>query len=233
MKLAIILTGHARNYQQTYQAIKHWLLDHHDVDIYISTWSVDSPGRGSCGNFDLTPVDLEPVKSLFQPRAMWVEDHVQHYANKVPPIDLNNSPVVPEIISFAESVEWGSFWVERIRDMYATMKRGYNLIENPAEYDLVMRLRFDAVLKRCTLKNTHDIVFPVIRDGEVDAEYYSDWTAYGTPEAMRKYCTLGDHMESIYRNDNINIGHADKLLKHYVHKENLSVLVDNDYAYYH
>jgi hypothetical protein len=147
MKIAVIVTGHARNYRDNYLSIQHCLAGH-DVDIYISTWSVDSPGRGSCGQFALTAVDLKPLLQLYQPQAMHVEDHDSYYANRLPAIQLENAPASADIIAHHGSLAQGSFWVERIRDMYATIKRGYDLIQDPDQYDLIMRIRFDAVLKR-------------------------------------------------------------------------------------
>ena len=220
MKIALLLTGHARLWvsQRTYEGIKTALLDHHDVDIFISTWSIDNLGRakGTADWAEPMPINLEDYIQLFQPKKIHIEDHYKFYANRFPNIELLERPEdVFKVNSHAAA--HGSWWLERLRDQWYMVKQGWDLIDNPEQYDIIIRSRSDSYLEPFDFQ-TDNLVVP---DRKVDG--WQNWSvcdlmAYGPPAMMEKYCTMFDHMESMYVNDNVNIVHADEVLGIYLKK---------------
>ena len=80
MKIGLIMTGHPRQFKDCYPSVKQFILDKHNVDVYISTWD---------HNFNhierkhLTkPFDPMPVIDLYKPVNVHIENHIQYYENK-------------------------------------------------------------------------------------------------------------------------------------------------------
>ena len=214
MKVALILTGHVRGWRPCYQGIKKHLLDNHDVDIYISTWTENNQGRTSTNAnwYDTVPIDLQPVIDLYKPKIINALNPKEYYATRFPPVEVEESK---------------SFWVERLRDQFYVKKLGYELIPNPEEYDIIVLQRLDLMLESINLKKVDNIVLPddksVARcfrsqpkiitrsDGSIYEDYtpslplwMTDHMAYGSPSKMKIYCDIFDYMPDYFK-DNTNI----------------------------
>jgi hypothetical protein len=217
MKVALILTGHARRYRSTFESVRHHLLDKHDVDVYLSTWSVDNPGRryGAPDWYEPTPLDLPPLLEAVKPVKTHIQDYHGYYSNRFPSIDTTSSTRPDDIFKVNEhAIVHGTFWVERQRDQWYMIQKGWQLIENPGQYDIVFRLRVDTRLLSIELKNNGKLIIP---DTEVNgALSVTDHMAYGPPDLMEKYCNFFDHIGPMYYNDNVNIAHADEMLGVYL-----------------
>jgi hypothetical protein len=220
MKVALILTGHARNYLHCFASIKRFLLDQYNTDVYISTWDMDSPGHGHQRNFVFAPgLDLSPLTELYPAAKIHVENHNDYVANRYPKIDFmsmerKDDIVKTEGVQIHGSVEMTEFWLERFRDQWYMVKKGWQLIENPVQYDVIMRLRLDNTIHSLTLNPTDTISFPFI-NADRD-RLMSDHSAYGRPATMEKYCAVFDHYESMYKNNNINIAWAERMMNDYI-----------------
>lgn len=45
---------------------------------------------------------------------------------------------------------------------------------------------------------------------------YNDHCAWGSPDVMRKYCNMFDHIEEMYERYNVDISNAEEMLKFYM-----------------
>lgn len=222
MKVALLLTGHARDYEASYEGTKKNLLDLYDVDVYISTWNVDNRGRLVPGpNWPApTPFNVQHLIDLYKPHRIHIEDHDQFYKNRFPNIDITSSTRPDDIFkvnSFA--IELGTFWIERLRDQWYMVKKAWEIIDNPEQYDVILRMRFDTYLDGINLDIGKDNL--VTPDRKVDGwerGSVCNLMAYGPPKHMEKYCKTGDHLESMYINDNSPIHHSDEILGIYLKK---------------
>lgn len=220
MKVALLLTGHARTYKIAYKSIKKQLLDRYDVDVYLSTWSVDNAGRakGTADWAEPMPLDLNGLIDTFNPVKVHVEDHDNFYANRFPNIDIESSTRPDDVFKVnAHAAAHGSFWIERLRDQWYMVKKGWELIENPNQYDCIVRLRLDTYLDDITL-TTDNLVTPNRPVDGIERGAVCDLMAYGPPAHMERYCKLFDYFEPMYINDNVNIVHADEVLGVYLKK---------------
>jgi len=249
MKIALLLTGHPRGWKKCYDDFKSTLLEKHDVDIYISTWSSDNQGRssGKSNWMDLTPFDLAPLIGLYNPKNISALDPKEYYKNRFPPIDIETSKSnrADDIFNVdAHAKTHGSFWAERLRDMHYVRKIGYQLIENPDQYDIIFLSRIDCSIKSVSIKNLDTIVVPDHKSvarcfiGPSVDNSTNDFTpaipfsitdhmAYGSPEKMKIYCDIVDHIPNMYYQDNVNITHAESMLGIYLMKyNNIDLLLD-------
>jgi len=211
MKIAIVMTGHVKGWSKTYEGLQKCVLGHHDVDLYISTWDVDNAGRN--GDKDQFPaVKINPVIELYKPKKYCIENHTKYHENRFPIISFEDRD--DDVFKTNEHAKaHGSYWVERMRDMWYIIKQGYLLIDNPEEYDLIMRLRFDIVFTNIVFQSTDVPIFLWVNP---DTKHVFDLFGYGPPDAMKIYFHIFDHIESMYRNDNVNIAHSDEMLGKYL-----------------
>ena len=95
-------------------------------------------------------------------------------------------------------------------------------------------MRIDIGVTSFNFNKIDTLTFPRL-DFENPADgYLSDVGAYGPAELMQKYCTMCDHMEDMYAQDQVNLSHADKLLRDYIKKRcNITPVIDPGFTYTH
>ena len=83
MKIAILITGHVRNFLKTYPSFSEnlfYLREENDVDVIIDTWQV-SDSRYTVANKYFpskeSEVDIDTINKLYNPIHLNVEDFEQ------------------------------------------------------------------------------------------------------------------------------------------------------------
>ena len=216
MKIALLLTGHLRTHRNHLPFTMQNIMLKGDCDIYCATWNcLGLKGEDRV----VTPKDL----SIYEPRLknFAINDFDEYERTKKEFKRAEKGEV-----KFWENKEGGrqyalaeydygtdDYWVNRIIDQWHTVKKGFELIKDPEQYDLIFRLRYDTRVTHVNLLTDKDIVVPHPHPYE---HLYAmrDHLAYGTPEGMRKYCNIYDHAEEMFIN-NINL-RAEGLLHYYL-----------------
>ena len=73
MKVALILTGHMRDWQEVYPTIREEILVKYDVDVYISSFDHNLDSIRQEGDIvddrekDTEKIDLKEIKHYYQP----------------------------------------------------------------------------------------------------------------------------------------------------------------------
>lgn len=186
MKVAVLLTGHIRKpfIELCYNQIRSLICDRHDTDIFISTWDIDNDDHSVTkeSNFKNT---TNLVLDLYKPKNYFIENTEQFYKNRF--ASLN-----PE----GRHLAGGALWVERWRDQWHMVKKGWELIDNPEQYDVIVRIRFDLYLKTLEFNDLGSgpniFLIPCPHVG------LTDHFAYGSPAVMEKYCKAFDYIQSMY-----------------------------------
>jgi hypothetical protein len=220
MKVALLLTGFTRSYDSTYPYLKEHILDKYDVDIYISSWLESQ----MISKHEIQPINHIDVLDLYGKRIKKCEflDLSEYNQNRFPPIQfLDRSDDVFKVNPRA--IEHGTYWVERLRDQWYTVQRGFEMIDNPQDYDLIMRLRFDVALLKIDLLNKNFVI-----PKDIGGWSYSDHFAYGKYDEMKKYCTMFDHIETMYYNYNIDISHAIEMIQFYMEEYSSPIATTTD-----
>ena len=122
MKIALCLSGIPRQFEKGYEYHKRNLLDHHDVDVFIHTWT------------DLIPDVTRDVRQLYKPKEMthsvqFPKDSFDKYAHLSP----EGWP--------AKNVFHMLYSMFRANMLKKEYELRYNM-----EYDYVVRSRFDFAL---------------------------------------------------------------------------------------
>ena len=243
MKVAVLLTGYCREYHSTYEALNSVILSKYDTDIYISSWDVvqqrpenwDSSNPESNQNYPTSPADINGVIRLYNSNNRLKDFNFENwnnfYKNRFDNIHLLNR--YDDIFKINERAKYhGSFWVERLRDQWYIVSKGWDLIKNPEQYDIILRIRFDILLEKIQLiPNVFTIPSSDILH-KIDVEY-CDYIGYGTPAIMNKYCHLFENIETLYTKHNFDISHAELMLKFYMEEFENPIItnIDNGIIY--
>ena len=225
MKVAVILTGHCRSYEQTFENLKQYVLDRYDCDLYFNTWDVNEPSaeRQVNATFSLPkkPVEQSAVIEKYTPylKNYNFESWESYTNNRFPNISFIDRE--GDVFKVNErAIYHGTYWVERLRDQWWMVQRGWNLIQNPNQYDVIFRFRFDLLLQNIQFKKAK----LVVPKSEVEfykiGTHWSDHFAYGEPDSMEKYCNMFNHIEQLYKDYNIDISHAEQMSEFYMKQFN-------------
>jgi hypothetical protein len=244
MKVAVILTGYCREYEKTYEALNTSIFEKYDTDIYISSWDViqqrpetwNSTNPESNKEYVTTPADTAGVIRLYNSNNKLIDFNFEnwnsYYKNRFPNIQLLDRE--DDIFKTNDRAKFhGSFWIERLRDQWWIVKKGFELIKNPNKYDVILRIRFDILLESININPYSEFTIPMSDIlHKIDVQY-CDYFGYGPPESMRKYCNLFNHIETLYNDYNIDISHAELMLKFYMlqFKNSIITNIDNNIKY--
>jgi len=169
MKVALLLSGDMRDWIINYVYFKQHLLDHYDVDIFISTW------RG---------YKNDEVVNVYNPVAMDIQDYNrgfnQRWASITNPYEENREPNV-------NLVNCMSMW-------YKTWR--VNELKN--EYQFTMNTKYDLVIKtRPDLKLEEKVILEKPKNNTLYIPKGWDWSggvndlfAYGSSHVINIYSDM-------------------------------------------
>lgn len=236
MKVAVILTGHCRDYEKSLPYLESNVFQKYDCDVYLNTWDVNqhSVNTGQFGKFNLAlhTIDSDKLIKAFNPKKCNIENVDSYTKNRFPNIEfLDRDGDVFKVNERA--IYHGSFWVERLRDQWWMIKKAWNLIDNPQNYDVIFRTRFDLAIEHIQFKKAKFVVPKSEVEFYKIGTHWSDHMAYGETDSMEKYCNMFDHIETIYRDYNIDISHAEIMSEFYMRKfgNPSEVFIDMDIKY--
>lgn len=238
MKVAIILTGHSRDYNKSYETFNKNVLEKYDCDVYFNTWDVNqsSPDRNLNRTFNIPQkkVDKQSIITQYAPQLKnynfenW-EEYQSNRFQSIQFLDREN-----DVFKINErAIYHGTYWVERLRDQWWMVKNAWNLIESPENYDVIFRARFDLNIEHIQFKKAKFVVPKSEVEFHKIGTHWSDHMAYGEPDSMEKYCNMFDHIETLYKEHNIDISHAEQMSEFYMreYQTKSEVFIDFDIKY--
>ena len=220
MKVALLLTGHSRTYEQTINNLKKNILDNYDVDIYFFCWNKNQGMTMNNAEFPHQNFNTNSLIEAYSKVGNLVKYHFEDVDNykQTRFQNINFLSREDDVFKTDPSAIWhGSFWVERLRDQWYGIKKAFSLIKDPSIYDCILRVRFDFDLYNIKLTNLDFVIHKDDLNIAMSGGFkYTDLFAYGIPSKMKKYCNMFDHIPSMYYDLNINISHATKMVKFYM-----------------
>lgn len=234
-KVAMVLTGHLRNYKENFENLKKCILDHHDVDTYVSTWDMNDIKSKRIAKLIKMPdeeiinrLSIYPnVKSIKISNTVEVAEMAKlEYGlakteKRSGKWDLNNKkyPLFPYYTTFEEIVKISSAWY--------CVQEGFKLIDNPNTYDVILRNRFDILyFKNLDFKDYDFVVSP---PAPVKKELYKirNYIQYGKPLIKTPMSNMFEYVvRTLCRYRNFSSEH----MLEYVFDEYFpSYYVDHDY----
>lgn len=216
MKIALLMSGHARTYDRTFHGWNDYLLSKYDVDVFLDLWdtlghrdNVQDGRDNLSGVIDTKAVDVNNICDIWNP----VSIHIEKYDN-----------ILHEYFR-ERAKEW-----YRLRDefnlrkidrplanfsMWYKWKSAFRLLRD--DYDLVIRTRPDVILRNTlppeVFLDPSYVYIPIA--GSWGGDEISDYMTIGTQEQIQKICNLYDDLDKM-KKWAVKIGDFTKVL--YPHK---------------
>jgi hypothetical protein len=201
-KVAMILTGHLRTYKDNFDNLKSCILDHYDVDTYVSTWDMNAIKSKRLSKLSKMTEDEINTRVGIYPNLKKVcistTSEVYEIAKKDYGLakqegrsgkwDMNNKkyPLFPYNTTFDEIIKISSAWY--------CVQEGFKLIDNPERYDVLMRNRFDMLYFKPIEFKDHDLVVTPPSPKKKEAYKIRNYIQYGKPIIKNLMSNMYDHV---------------------------------------
>jgi hypothetical protein len=186
MKIAICVSGQARNFKQSYNSLKIYLLDKYDCDVYFHTWKTPNFESTNFGfgntQYTLTDNDYNDLIQLYNPKKYIIE-----------------KPIVFDASDYKCPI-----WRQPLNNtlsMFYSIYKSIQLVEG--EYDYIIRTRFDIDYSKFNLELPQEgITLPEWNtDIRVKDRGYYDVLAIGKQQDMNTYSETFSNVISYITND--------------------------------
>ena len=208
MKVALLLTGHMRCWQQVFPNTKQHLLDKYNPDIFIHTWDSEAywDPHSQKGVTEGGPkLDVEAIKETYNPVHMVVD----HYEN----FEQNFEERAKQFTTFYHVPKNQiSMWYKVGRGM--TMIEDYMMFSG-VTYDLIIRLRPDLVFNE-PLPDFDMNKFYTLGYRNHMGQGTSDMIQVGNFFTMSLFCKVLYHLPHLYRETNLLCPHV--ISEHFIRR---------------
>lgn len=177
MRIALCLSGQPRGLATAHEYIKKNLLDIHNPDVFVHSWTQGCPKETQ-----------DEIKELYAPKRAWYLPHFhKNYFAKYTRIASPKHPAFNTGHAFASVF------------LANELKRFYEL-NHGFRYDIVIKARFDYALNRILPIVDIEPGKVYVPDCRVDPNKVvcNDQFAFGTSEVMDLYCQTFQNMDRIY-----------------------------------
>jgi len=177
MKVALLLSGHARTYKDTAASIIENIIKPFEADVFIHTWDLTETA-GEIWREEKSPIektDIDFIKAKFKPIRYIVSDHP-----------------ITESKTYEDGINKLSTHRMLQSTFYATSLMDDYCRETGVEYDVVIRCRFDLII------NTKFKLVDDVKDNIIYTAYNANNTGYqamlnlyyGTAESMNVLASI-------------------------------------------
>jgi len=151
-KIALVLTGHLRTYNINFPYLKSHILDRHDVDIYIGTWDKNYTGPEYAQTIKFRMFNNNEIMNSLSIYPNLKKVHIGNTEEiaKLSNQHINNAgknfgywPIKDK--RYIVKPGWKSDRTQMVKlsSAWHCIQEAFKLIENPNQYDFIMRNRFD------------------------------------------------------------------------------------------
>jgi hypothetical protein len=151
-RVAVVITGHMRTFKMHFKDFTKRLLEIHDCDLYLSTWDWNIVGTMVGGTLTRYSHDeihkqlsIYPnVKKIIISEYRTIENECKKYIHGYGEFGTCPDPLYKKYIGGRAELKTmpynaGQWW---------PVQEGFRAIENPEQYDVLMRTRFDIVIQK-------------------------------------------------------------------------------------
>lgn len=213
MKVALLLTGYMRKWEDHYASIYENIIQKYNPDIFISSYTYSELYKGS----KIVQVNYKKVIETYKPK---------HYI-------FRNNETLPEFLFKQNGIEQnGREWSYRILKQWYTIYLG-SFLFHPEEYDITIKTRTDFSMRNLKINPDKNLVIPAwkVHPGPCEPEdSYVDYFAYGKGSYMKKFLRLYEKMQELHDNDWGDVSIGELIIKSYVDRYigNQNVTLDYD-----
>jgi hypothetical protein len=200
MKVAVILTGHMRSWEQVFPNFKEKVLDKYNPDVFIHTWTDEgwwTPGDKvtETGVFDDSPsLDIGAIIEAYQPKDFRLEDWNKSIVDDVPTFNQHFEERGKKFQNFAHKPR-------NILSMFYKLSAGVGLMNdyaaiNGVQYDLVIRMRPDMIIE--DLPDFEQNTFYTLAHKNHLGQGTGDMIQVGSPIQLNLFALLPQNIDALY-----------------------------------
>jgi hypothetical protein len=203
MKVALLLAGHPRTYEQTFLSFQQNILNiYPNLDIFIWCW--DELGYWTPNNPDGSVpeygvynksgyVNKDKLLDMYKPKKYCIQSPKDHKEKIESLVDTIVEKRYPHVRPFNNMSCWYSLYnADLLRRQYEE--------ENNFKYDVVIRWRFDIIIER-PLVISDRFTIPTDIWGDPVPHGYDDVCFYGSSETMKNICDLIVNVVEVAKNN--------------------------------
>jgi hypothetical protein len=217
MKIALCFAGQLRFVNEYSKYIIDNIIKLHDVDVYGHFWwdesMLNKPFHHEFN--DLYKENIEDFKKIYSPKKLVYEDKFKK----------NNSICLPKCVERDMSLtqEQCEKAIFNMKSQFYSVQQCYKLIENPSQYDFIIRIRSDCYIKSPLILDAVNKDTLYIQNGYCAGRdrRFCDWFALGNHTVMEKYCDTYNYIDTYYINGVI---HMHKFIENVVNDFNVNVV---------
>lgn len=222
-KIALVLTGHLRSHKENFDNLKKFLLDNNNVDVFVSTWDINytGPKRQDKNNPNILAFRKFDENEI--------KENIKIYPN-VKALKVHNADKAQEDTYEKFSSLIGKKWQngKAVKSCVAwyCVSEGFKLIENPNDYDILMRFRFDInLVSPLEFKSNELVVTP----SEPKAIFkVRNHFQYGKPSIHNFMTHMYEYMMTTYSTYHNQL--SEQILGKVLDNSKLDVLIDKSYV---
>lgn len=187
MKIAILLPGQTRTYKKCYDNYLSQF-ENYECDVYSSTWDIQGQVRVKTYNnefenryFSSKPTSdvYDELHELYNFKSFEVENYdewLESYLDNIIEFKKNHPNVNKSMLT------------NGIFAQYYKIKKTFDLIENPNDYDIIVKYRYDIQSEPIELVKNNNYNCGIL----THETFPTDWYFYGNSSVMSIACNMID-----------------------------------------
>jgi hypothetical protein len=203
MRVAVCFSGQLRFVNEYSKYILENIISKYDVDVYAHLWyDEDMLGKPFHHEFkDGYKEKIEDFVNTYHPKNMKVESKYTHFDKT----KYNLVSLEYELRHLSKDLFENMIF--RMESQWYSIQQSYQLIENPDQYDFIIRLRTDCYIQQPIKLEDLDKNKLYIQNGFCAGRdrKFCDWFAIGNNVAMKDYMNLYDSCSVYYINGVIHM----------------------------
>lgn len=146
-KVALCLSGHIRDYKKNLSSISKYLVEPLGADVFMHCWDTEGAQtwmtRGVVGPVpnETIPVDEEEIRKCINVKKLLIENNSEYLAGLK--TDDKNFYLYGMILNREQDLLGGQAEPKYIYSQLYSVNKSYSLIDDPSEYDIIIKLRTD------------------------------------------------------------------------------------------
>lgn len=157
LKIAVCISGQARGYQEAFKTWDIFKFSEHDFDFYCSFWDdlgrkpITKPHLYRHFNNEFSQLFLKDTESLSPEKIKARYNELYNLIDEKNQIDVENvlKTYKPKDIEIIKSQDFKGH--TGMYCMHYMIQRAFNLIKDPGEYDLIVRIRADKEIAKSNI----------------------------------------------------------------------------------
>lgn len=224
MKVAILLPGLIRTYEKCFDNFRLHFKEH-DCDIYSSIWNhsgniIKKTYKNNIENFYGKKNGIKDEEDKLYKKYNFKKFEIENY-------DEWLSSNKESIESFLKNHPHAnaSMTTNGIFSQYYKIQKTYNLIENPNQYDLIVKYRYDIHSKKINFEINN-----LLNVGKTtDVGFPTDWYFFGKPTIISKVCNMYNFLNELkeYNPKELNKKSSfytpEQILQKWIEKNNIQI----------